>query len=135
LFLKCILVPRLTLFRLSPLIWLGSCSICNLSCFLWCNNSEYSSSNHGLFCLKSALGIKLCIACLLTDSLFITFAPTRWCSLCITISFQRLDTGVLECCLLPVFPTWEVQVYLWMLQCRSIVVLLTVKFVSCSLFH
>jgi hypothetical protein len=40
LFLKCLLAPRLTLFRLSPFISHGSCSHCNLACFLWSTDFE-----------------------------------------------------------------------------------------------
>jgi hypothetical protein len=48
LFLKCLLASRLTLFRLSPFISLGSCNYCNSTCFLWSNNFEHPSSKHGV---------------------------------------------------------------------------------------
>ena len=35
LFLKWLLASRLTLFRLSTLLWFGSCTHCILACFLW----------------------------------------------------------------------------------------------------
>jgi hypothetical protein len=43
LFLKCLLVSHLTLFRLSAFISLGSCNHCSLACFLWSNNSDHHS--------------------------------------------------------------------------------------------
>jgi hypothetical protein len=56
LFLKYLLVSRLTLFRLSPFISLGSCNHCNLASFLWCNNFEHPSSNHSLcFSIRNTL--------------------------------------------------------------------------------
>ena len=53
LFLKSLLASRLTLFRLSTLLWLGSCIHCILACFLWSKKSIRSSSNHGLCCFSS----------------------------------------------------------------------------------
>jgi hypothetical protein len=47
LFLKCELASRLTLFRLSPYIWLESCNHCSLACFLWSHSFEHSSSSSG----------------------------------------------------------------------------------------
>jgi hypothetical protein len=48
LFPKCLLVSHLISFRLSPLISFWSCNHCRVACFLWSNNSERPSSNHGL---------------------------------------------------------------------------------------
>ena len=45
LFLKCLLASRLTLFRLSTLLQLGSCTHCILACFLWSEKPKYSSPN------------------------------------------------------------------------------------------
>ena len=53
LFLKCLLTSRLTLFRLSTLLWLGSCIHCILARFLWSKKPKHSSSNQGLFLLNS----------------------------------------------------------------------------------
>ena len=53
LFLKCLLTSRLTLFRLSTLLWLGSYIHCILDCFLWSKKPKHSSSNRGLFCFSS----------------------------------------------------------------------------------
>jgi hypothetical protein len=48
LFLNVLSVSCLKFCRLSPLIWLGFCNNCNLTCFHWPINFEHSSSNHGL---------------------------------------------------------------------------------------
>jgi hypothetical protein len=53
LFLKCLLSLCLTLFRLSILLWFGSCNHCILACFLWSKNCKHSLSNHGLCCFSS----------------------------------------------------------------------------------
>ena len=53
LFLKCLLTSRLTLFRLSTLLWLGSCILCILARFRWSKKPKHSSSNQGLFCFNS----------------------------------------------------------------------------------
>ena len=52
-FLKCLLTSSLTLFRLSTLLWLGSCIHCILARFLWYKKPKHSSSNQGLFCFNS----------------------------------------------------------------------------------
>jgi hypothetical protein len=41
LFLKCLPLSWLTMFRSSGLIWLESCNYCNITCFLQCTNSEH----------------------------------------------------------------------------------------------
>ena len=51
--LKCLLASCLTLFRLSTLLWFGTCNHCILICFLWSKNHEHSSSKHGLCCCNS----------------------------------------------------------------------------------
>ena len=43
--LKCLLTSRLTLFRISTLLWLGSCIHCILARFLWSKKPKHSSSN------------------------------------------------------------------------------------------
>jgi hypothetical protein len=53
LFLKFLLSLCLTLFRLSILLWFGSCNHCILACFLWSKNCKHSLSNHGLCCFNS----------------------------------------------------------------------------------
>jgi len=45
--------PHCTSFRLSMLLWFGSCIHCLLACLFWCKNSESSSSNNGLCCFCS----------------------------------------------------------------------------------
>src|SRR5215468_7749221 len=50
LFLKYLLAPRLILFILSTLLWLGSCIHCILACFLSSKIPKHSSSNHDLCC-------------------------------------------------------------------------------------
>jgi hypothetical protein len=57
LFLKYLLVSRLTWYRLSPFISLGSCNHCNLACFLCSYNFELPSSNHDLFFFGSYFDI------------------------------------------------------------------------------
>ena len=46
-FLKCLLASRLTLFRLSTLLWFGSCKHCIVACFLRSKNHKHSASTHG----------------------------------------------------------------------------------------
>ena len=53
LFLKCLLASRLTLFRLTTLLCLGSYARCILACFLWSKEPKHFSSNHGLCCFSS----------------------------------------------------------------------------------
>jgi len=48
LFLKCLLDPRLTLFRLTTLLWFGAHNHCILACLLWSKKHKHSSSNYGL---------------------------------------------------------------------------------------
>ena len=52
-YLKCLLTSRLTFFRISTLLWLGSCIHRILARFLWAKKPKHSSSNHGLFCFNS----------------------------------------------------------------------------------
>jgi len=49
---KVLLVLHLTLFRLSPFVWLGFCNHCSLAYFLWSDNFEHYSLNHGLCCFS-----------------------------------------------------------------------------------
>ena len=53
LFLECLLTSRLTLFKLSTLLWLGSFIHYILARFLWSKKPKHSSSNQGLFCFNS----------------------------------------------------------------------------------
>jgi hypothetical protein len=48
LFLKCLLASLLTLRKLSSFTTLGSCTHCNLACFLRSTNFKHSSLNRGL---------------------------------------------------------------------------------------
>jgi hypothetical protein len=52
LFLKCLLTIHLRLFRLSALLWLGSCKHSILVCFLSFKKPKHSSSNQGLCCFN-----------------------------------------------------------------------------------
>jgi len=52
LFLKCLLTLSLILLRLSTLHWLGACSHCIWTFFLWSKNRKNSSSNRGLCFFK-----------------------------------------------------------------------------------
>ena len=77
LFLKCLLSSRLILFRLSTLLWLGSCTHCFLACFLWSKKPNHSSSNHGLCCSSScrprlSLGEVLIFSLTFSQALFIS---------------------------------------------------------------
>jgi hypothetical protein len=53
LFLKCLLASRLTLCRLSPLLWFGFRNHWILACFLLSKNCAHPASNHGLCCFRS----------------------------------------------------------------------------------
>jgi hypothetical protein len=75
LFLKCLLASRLTLFRLSTLLWLGSCIHCILALFLWSKITKHSSSNHGLCFLFSCIP-RLSIADVFIFSLMLSQALT-----------------------------------------------------------
>jgi len=52
-FQKCLLVSRITLFRLPSTLWFESCNDCILACTFWSKNHEQSSSKHGLCCFNS----------------------------------------------------------------------------------
>ena len=67
LFLKCLLTSRLTLFKLSTLLWHGFCTHCIFARFVWSKKLKHSSSNQGLCCFHSCIprptllsGIQLC---------------------------------------------------------------------------
>jgi len=53
LFLKCLLASCLPLFRLSTLLWFGSCNHCIAACFFWSKNCEHQSSYHSPHCFNS----------------------------------------------------------------------------------
>ena len=77
LFLKCLLASHLTLFRLSTVLWLGSCIHCILACILWSKIPNHSSSNHGLCCFSScrprlSLAEVLIFSVMFSQSLFIS---------------------------------------------------------------
>jgi hypothetical protein len=70
----------------------------------------------------------LCIVCLLTASLSLTFATTRQWSTSQSAALNDQTSSILECHLLPIkiwsiwlwdFPSEDVQVNLWMLQWRN----------------
>jgi hypothetical protein len=77
LFLKCLLASRLTLFRVSTLLWLGSCIHCILACFFWSKKPKHFSSNHGLFCFISCIprlsvAVVLIFCLMLSQALFMS---------------------------------------------------------------
>ena len=74
LLLKCLWALGLTVFRLSTLLWLGSCTHCILVCFLWSKKCEHSSSNQGLCCFNSCR-LRLSLAEVLIISLMFFQAP------------------------------------------------------------
>ena len=53
LFLKCLAASRLSLFRLSTLLWLGSCTHCSLPSFFWSNKFKQYLSKQRLCCFNS----------------------------------------------------------------------------------
>ena len=70
--LKYLLTSCLTLFGLSTLLWLGSCTHCILARFLWSKKPKHSSSNQGLWCFS------LCIPRLsFTDVLIFSLIFTK----------------------------------------------------------
>ena len=71
LFLNYLLASRLTLFRVSTLLWLGSCIHYILACFLWSKIPKHSSSNHGLCCFISCIP-RLSVAEVLIFSLMLS---------------------------------------------------------------
>ena len=72
-FLTYLLASRLTLIRLSTLIWLRSCNHCILTCFLWSKKPKHSSSNHGL-CYSNSCNPRLSLADALIFSLMFSQA-------------------------------------------------------------
>ena len=127
LFLKCVLAACLTLFRLSTLLWFGSCDHCILPCFLWFNKPKHSSSNHGFCCFNSyrprfSLAAVLIFCLMFSQNLCMSplsfkfskagnlFEILIWCCFLIScsLSYQRLNhphqTSVLLVYLLPIFP-------------------------------
>jgi hypothetical protein len=88
LFLNCLLASRLTLFRLSTLLWFGFCNHCILACFLWSKNFEHSSSIHGLCCFLSC-SPRLSLAEILILSLM--FSQALFMS-SLTLSSPKLQT-------------------------------------------
>jgi hypothetical protein len=83
-----------------------------------------------------------CAACFLADSLSVTFATTRKWSVLQSAPLNDRTSRILECHLLSVntwsiwllvFPSGEVQLYLWMFRCGNIV-LLTTRFLDVAKF-
>jgi len=108
LFLKCLPASRLTLFRVSILLWFGSCNHFVLAYFLWTKIRKHSSSNHVLFCFNSyrlrlLLAEVLLRTLLLSQTLFMSslsckfskttnMSETWYCSLTSSsFSFLRLN--------------------------------------------
>jgi hypothetical protein len=81
-FLKCLLTSRLILHKLSAFILVVFYNHLNLTCFLWSNNFEHSSSNHGLYFFNSWYSI-LSLAEILVFSL--KYSPQN-------LSFPELRT-------------------------------------------
>jgi len=127
LFLKCLLTSCLTLFRLSTLLWVGSCQHWILACFLWSKKPKHSSSNHGLCFFSSyrprlSLGAVLAFSLMFFQVLFMSLLSFKfskaanvfiiliwYCFLTSSsLSFLRLNlstqTSVLLIYWLPVFP-------------------------------
>jgi cleavage and polyadenylation specificity factor subunit 1 len=96
------------------LFLLRSCNYCNLACFLWSNNFEHPSSNHGLFFFIFSLMVSQALLTSTSVSRFSKAAnvfeiSTRYCSLpSISFNFLRMNLWTLILCLfvysLSVFP-------------------------------
>ena len=83
LFLKYLLASCLTVFRLSTLLWLGSCTHCILACFLWSKRLQHSSSNHGLCHFNScsprlSLAEVLIISLMFSQALFMSLSSLKF---------------------------------------------------------
>jgi hypothetical protein len=70
LFPKCLLASLLTWFRLSTLLWFGSCNHCTLTCYLWSKCHDHLSSNHGLCGFSSYRSRLLLAEVLIFSSMF-----------------------------------------------------------------
>jgi len=99
LFLKCLLASRLTLFRLSTLLWFGTCTHCILSCFLWPKKYKYSSSNH-VFCCFNLCRAWLSLAEVLIFSLM--FSQALFMSL-LSLKFSKAGK-----------PVWDINLILFL---------------------
>ena len=79
-FLKYLLTSRLTLFRISTLVCLGSCIHCSLARFLRSKKSKHSSSNHGVFWFNSCrprLSVaEVCIFSLMCSQVLFMFSSS-----------------------------------------------------------
>ena len=100
LFLKCLLASHRSLFRLSILLWFGSCNHHILACFLWSTKPKHSS-HHGLSCFNSyrpwlSLPEVLIFSLMFTQALFIAVASNiRECGL--SLDYSTL-LHLLGCC-------------------------------------
>ena len=148
LFLKCLLASHLTLFWLSTLLCLGSCTYCKLASFLWLKNPKHSSTNHGLWCFNSCrprlyLPEVLMFSLMFSQALFMSsssltfskaanlFVISIWYYFLTssTFSFLRLNlspSNLCASCLL------TAKVYLRMFQCRRIIILTRIFDVAMS---
>ena len=90
LFLKCLLASHLTLFRLSTLLWFGSCNHCISARFLWSKKCKHSSSNHSWCCFNScrprpSLAEVLILSLMFSQALFmssVSFKFSKAANLC-----------------------------------------------------
>ena len=98
LFFKYLLASRLTLFRLSILLWLESCTHCILACFLWSKYCEHLSPNRGLSCFHSYKHRLSSAEILIVSFMFCQALFKSW------ISFQ-----VLQICK----PIWDLNMILF----------------------
>ena len=70
-----------TSYRLSTLLWYGSCNQCILACFLWSKNRNYSASNPGLCCFHSYWPRLFLTEVLITSLMFSQALFMSWLSL------------------------------------------------------
>ena len=83
LFLKCLLASRLTWFRLSTLLWLGSCTHCILARVLRSKKPKHSSSNQGLCCCnlcrpRLSFAEVLIFSLMFSQVLFTSLSSFKW---------------------------------------------------------
>jgi hypothetical protein len=84
----------------------------------------------------------VCAAYLHTANLFLTIATTRYISVLQSAPLKLRTSSIIECHLLSfsmwsmwlwVFPSGELQVYLWMFRCGNIVLL--TRFLCCKVYY
>ena len=81
--------------RLSTLLWFGSCNHCISACFLWSENLQHSSSNHGLCCFSSyrptlcLAGVLIC-SLMSSQPLFMSLLSFNFSICCLHLSKMRM---------------------------------------------